>query len=305
MHPRYRSNYRVLQSLRAARLRRAYVVGRVAARRALVGRALAGGAIGAGALAGYGAYRGSRALMRRRRRAVSRMKRRRIGYSPRKLMPCKCVHMGNQGSAAKAIGRIHSLELINIPRAGTLSASHKQRLHNHCIIKGFKIQKYFENIDTSNVQVTVNVAIVTTKVHEDTTGLNDGDAEWNDQFHRDTENDPRYKDFDQTTTSRNAIFVNTAPINPDRWIVHKRWRKTLEPANSPDAYKKTWRFNKYVPFNRQVVFDDIHDVPETGRTFLIYWFDYPSRGELTSAGTANVVNHMQVVATYFRDAKIS
>lgn len=229
-----------------------------------------------------------------------------IGRSPRVRMPCKAAGIGNQTVASKAFGRIHSVELTEITKASTMTSSHNQRLHDHVIVKGFQIVKRFENTWTSNKQISVNVAVVTSKVHSSEITLTDGDPEWDVEFFRDWENYTRVKDFDQGTTSRSGLANYVMPINSDRWIVHKRWRKILEPANSPDDYKKTWIIKKWVPFNRQLIFDDDNDHPDTGRTFVIYWFDQPDRSETTdiATGAVTAATHSGFETVFFRDAKL-
>lgn len=219
-------------------------------------------------------------------------------------MPCKTVGIGSQVYTNKGIGRIHSVELTEIPKASTLTTSHNTRLHDHVIIKGFQICKFFRNENYAD-PLWVNVAVVTSKVHDDTSTLTDGNIEWNKEFFRDWENQNRTHDFQQdSVTSRSALAYYLMPINSDRWIVHKRWRKRLEGTGTPDDYKKSWMLKKWVPFNRQLVFDDDTDKPETGRTFLIYWFDIYNRGEATASGTTITINQSQFVTTFFRDAKL-
>lgn len=251
-------------------------------------------------------YRSNHYGARKRARYAKKKKLYKIGVSPRIRMPCKAVGIGSQAYSVKAIGRIHSVELTDIQKSSTLTSSHTQRLHDHVVVKGFQICKWFENINAS--ELFVNVAVVTSKVHDDTVDLSDGAGEWNDEFFRDWETTIRTKNFLQnetpTNTSRSGLAYYLLPINSDRWIVHKRWRKKLEGSGSPDQYKRVWLLKKWVKFNRQLVFDDDTDHPETGRTFVIYWFDFPSRGEAVASGNVNVANHTQVITTFFRDAKL-
>lgn len=210
----------------------------------------------------------------------------------------------NTSLLSKAFGRVHSIEIFDIPRAGSLANTNNLRLTDRVMIKGIRLQKYFENPSTLHPLV-VHVAVVTSKgASPGETGWGDAGVNWQTGFFRQYGANIREAAFDNTLLG--SFEVNSNPINSDRFIIHKRWMKVLEPEPSavsgdtrPTPYHQ-WVLNKYIPINRVINFQDTQDHAHDSRTFVIFWFERKHRDPGTAvAGSA--ANHSSRIITFFRD----
>lgn len=290
MHPRYRANYRVLQSIRAGRLRRGYAVARVAAKRAIVRRAFTGGAIAAGAVAGYGMYRGVKRFKRARSRARMR-KKRKIGVSPYRKIPVKAEELDLTSRTAKFERTMHVFELTALTRD---AANHAHdRRHTHLVNwRGWRIQKLFENTRTDPVKI--HIAIVTTKT-SNLSPISSGVSV--DDFFRECSDD-RSKSFNGTAgTGQQNEELHWLKINPDRYETLYRWSKTLPGVTGiSDSRKLFWSFNKYIPFKRRLHYDDSTGFASSGRTYLVFW--YAGLNGRPSTNTSSVFQSQHICGFY-------
>lgn len=252
-----------------------------------------------------------RKSMRRMRRRYKRKRSMLLGDHPRTKSHTKSYQENNTANLAKAFGRIHSVEVFDIPRAASLSSTNNLRLTDRVLIKGIRIQKYFQNASSIN-EVVVNVAVVTPKgAQPGENNWGDAGTNWNTGFFREYGEGIRETAFNQSaSTPLSAFQVNSLPINTDRFIIHKRWTKRLEPSPSAVSgetrHSKEWQWiiNKYLPINRVINYQDTQDHPHDGRTFVIYWFDKIQRDQGTAvSGTA--VQHSSRIVTFFKDKALS
>ena len=208
--------------------------------------------------------------MRMSRRYKSRTRRLRpIGKLQASRCPAKSRTVATSNGSTKAINVIHITECIVIAKATTLTNSYQVRESDHVNVKGFRMFKSIRN--NANEPLWCHIAIMTSKVHDDDVAISDAArTEMTEEFWRDTVSN-RVTDLDFTAQS-SAQFMNNT-INTDRWIILGRWKKLLA-ANITgfDNRKRHWHWKKYIKFNRQLTFDNTNDKPESGRTFLVYWF---------------------------------
>lgn len=255
-------------------------------------------------------YRRRYPLKRKRRYKRRRLN---LGVPIKKPSLTRSYVEENTDFTNKALGRVHSVELFNIPKGSSFSTFNNQRSTDNVIIKGVRIMKYIQN-PSSSTELMVHIALVTARLASPTTtDFDDGGIGWEDEFFRSYGTPVRATDFDQTTPSTclSAWEINTNPINSDRFIVHKRWSRLLAKNPNPTTSdfpqphgKHHWVFNKYIKIHRQLEFHHAEDNSHDNRTFLIYWMDNPQRNEgiaLTGLG----INHSQRIITFFKDKAIS
>lgn len=251
--------------------------------------------------------------MRRRRSRYPRKRRMlRLGKSLRSKELTKTFEETNSNLVDKNFTRIHSIELFDIPRAGSLANTNNRRLHDSVIIKGIRLQKFFRNSSVVDPLV-INLALVTSRsAAPGDSGWGDGGVNFNTGFFREYGANLREKAFNQVGGGLSAWEINGDPINPDRWIVHKRWTKVLEPSvaavelggDSRDQSKYEWVFNKYIAVNRVVHYQDTNDKAHDARTFVIYWFDTKQRDGSTALPDVAAAKHASRIITFFKEKNL-
>ena len=268
------------------------VVYRGLARRGLY----AAGAVGAAAVAGYGAYRiGSRI----RRARIRQRKRRRIAYHPRARLPIKSDVIDDTTRVDKNDRTLHIFELTNLNRNAT-DYRHDERQSHMVNIRGWRIQKMFEtDSGTMTEPIMVHVAVVTSKVPSQ----NLSTAVLVNDFFRECSDD-RVQDFNGNSSGTGGMSnqkLHLLKINTDLFHVLHRWKFTLDAQSTANDTRKTKKiFQKYVPFNRRIIYDQSTGNPNTGRTYLVFWY-----ANYSGAGTAPVkrIVHSQHICAFFNDAK--
>ena len=258
---------------------------RTAARRAaFVNPYAAAGALAVGA-AGYGIYRRRRAIRRRNKRTA------RIGYHPSKRAPVKARQVDASSYViTKLSANLHSAEITTIAKGSTYQTRERDWIN----LKGFRINKFFKNVTTSCI--VVNCAVLATKVHDDKVSIPDNGTELKEEFFRDETDPTRSTNWIEVGLTYQELAYNR--INPDRWSIVKRWRRTLAGTDETDCRKQEWKINKYVPINRQLHYDDNNDKPETGRMFLVWWFTPTTK---TTAASGITIGHSTQVRAYWTD----
>lgn len=248
---------------------------------------------------------GARYAYGRRMRAISRAKRNyirrkaKIGKSPWAKRPCKCTQVGLSTITTKLTNTIHVVELDTLSKETSLP-SEQQRYSDYVHLKGWRVHKFFENLDTRPMMF--NMAIITTKVHDSAAVLDDtatGKTNIGEDFFRDETNPNRVLTL---STGLSGFQWNQYGINTDRWIVLKRYQRLLSGTAETDVRKREWNFNKYVKFNRQLHYDNSEDKPEANRTFLVHWAALPQATSNTlPAPAAASYNHCSNIKIFFRD----
>lgn len=253
---------------------------RIAARRALISRAYTGGALAATALAGYGAYRGIKRIKAARARQVKRLK---IGYPMRRIAvkkrQVKLTAHTNRNSRT-----LYNYDLCTIPKGGTAD----EREYDVCNIKGFKIDMLTQN---NNAGVGyLNLAIC---INKD----NSAAVPTTTEFFR-AYGDDRSQDFANALTD--VEFIKT-PINADKITVLHRWTIKLNGTAADTGKPIDSNFSKYVPFKRQLRFDNAASIPENDHPYMVYWYELQGAAPF-SAGIANAWSESTRIITYFSDA---
>lgn len=257
---------------------------RAGASRVLASRAYTGGALAAGALAGYGAYRGIKAIRARRARM---RKRRTIGFKPKTKGTKALENIFDM--SVKDTRTLYQDIMTNISK-GTAAS---QRYGDKVNIKGWRLHMHFQSLNNVSNQV-INVAIITPKA-----GLTLATGE----FFRGYSSD-RASAFG---TALDFIRLTETPINADQYNVLHRWRfrlghkvnngGTSEITDKSNSYKD---IKKWIPFKRQLRYERDDSVVESDPVFLVYWSDI----EYSTSGGSVVTSAFQCqyrFITFFND----
>lgn len=266
-------------------VRRLGAVARVGARRAIIRRAFTGGALAATALAGYGAYRGIKRIRAARARVL---KRRRLGHPMRGVRSKKRV-VTDVDTTGKATRTLYQEDLTNIPKGTTAD----QREYDVVNVRGWKMQINVESLRT--VPIQINFAVL---------GRKNGAIATTLEFFRGY-GDDRSVDF---STTLNFLKLMQSPINTDHYEVLHRWNVklgALQNFSGGTAEAKhgvtAKEINKYIPFKRQLRYDNTGNDPEAHNMLLVYWADVEYNAG-SSTATANSFNIQIRNVAYFRDA---
>lgn len=162
-------------------------------------------------------------------------------------------------------------------------------------IRGWKICMEIKNL--RDIPLYVNVAVIAPKMGTTTSGVGVGD------FFRASQGADRARDFD---TSLSGLEFHCLPINTDRYTIlkHKRTRLVAMAAGGDTVALSGYSYMNidwWIPLKRQVRYDgSTGDKNESGRVYLVYWFD----GFSANAATLSVANAAQAsirAVAYFRD----
>lgn len=182
--------------------------------------------------------------------------------------------------------------LVAIGKVGTLADEIDKRQRDLCKVSGVKICMTMENKGSLATDVLeVNVAVITA---------------------RDTVISPAVTDFFRSSDTFRATSFSTAlsstqldclPINTDKWIVHKRWKRRLLPSSTNSNGRNFGRIQHYLKIGKQFRFDGTVTAPTTPVPYLVWWYDKPNTDGGAPVVTAQMdMTHRCVV--YFKESKV-
>lgn len=281
-----RKRYAVRGAGRVVRRRLMKTGGRMALRSGLGYAGLGLAAAGVG----YGAYKGIRRWRRARARARVR---RSIGQSyrmgPKHLTPVANSAVQNN---SRTLNGNHELTPI------TQGTDEGNREYQEANILGWRIYMGFYN--NSDFHLVVNVALLSPK---DVTATSIDTA----GFFRNYGN-RREMDFDANT--RDSMEFNLFPINTDKYRVLQRWRYDIGPQQedgNPAQYAgnvhQHMLTKKWVPFRRQIRYENTGNAPTNGKVFIVHWCDQKTNQAAGTATVSNAYLSQLKILTFFRDSK--
>lgn len=238
------------------------------------------------------AYRGVRSTLKRRRSAKTSLRRTRM----------KIGEKIGTDSARKTLQSVtdptlfdsrtlYSLDITNVDQGTQIN----QRLRGIQNIRGFQLRINYRN--AFNVPAILHVAVLNPK--KSATVSTDG-------FFRDyaTSRDVNF------STGLSSVQMNHLPISTDQYniLMHKRFRLIAAEPTTATQFDYNYgsnvkEFRRYVRLNRQVRFnDDSTPDAETGRCFLVTWFEqtFGAAGTTAQVGKIEI---QQMVTTYHRSPK--
>lgn len=139
----------------------------------------------------------------------------------------------------------------------------------------------------------INVAVVSPKDQQ----LAGNDAIPNEKFFRGN-GSGRGQDFGTALT---AMELRCNPINTDRYVVHKHFKKTLKPFSSTEGSNATL-FEFYVPVNRQIRYESSAADPDGANMYVVYWADFQDKPAGSPTITGNI-NHQMKIIQYFKEPR--
>jgi len=235
-----------------------------------------------------------------KRRKISRTKKGNIGTQARRKMGDH-VHSSNAKRTTIAnqdpIDRDTRTLYMNSLLTCSLGQGIDERERSIINCRGIKLFHRFVN--TQTYEVTVNIAVITSK-------FSNIDPPFADGFFRGY-GPTRGQDFDPTTMS--GLNFHYGSINTDRYLVHWHKRFTLSAVNNLPAsniYSHAKTLKKYVKIQRQIRYTDKLD-PGDGTTepintnlYLVWWCDRKSAGTGDEVAL-NAIQHTANSIMYFRE----
>lgn len=186
---------------------------------------------------------------------------------------------------------LYTLNLVELNKQSAEEIDRRDR--DIANIRGVKICLQFDNQDTNNYPMYVNVAIVSPK-DINTTPLTT-------EFFRGY-GTTRYVNFDN---SLSALSFHCRPINTDLYdvVMHKRLKlgpRIDDTSSMPNAPVKT--LMRYIKINRQFSYDGENAQPVGRNLYMCMWCDEADKlgGSLVQV---NKVNCMREIVLYFREPK--
>ena len=112
-------------------------------------------------------------------------------------------------------------------------------------------------------------------------------------------------------TARTSLELNRGAINVDKYAVLQRWSCVIGPNRFEDGVgdiekseAPTHKYiKKWIPFKRQMRFDETGAVPESGNWFLVYWADQLGNQASATAAVASAYKIQYKILQYFKDPK--
>lgn len=237
----------------------------------------------------YRSYRKRRGRSTIRRQAkFRRTSTKQLGFTPGTSNTKRnAVNDGNTAISYNA-RTLHSSALVSIEKVNSSSDQIDRRQRDLIKVSGIKICMQFENVlATADAVQMINVAIITA---------------------RDGLLSPGSPDFFRSSdTSRATAFSTTLssteldclPINSDKYIIHKRWRRKLLPALDQTAGRQYGKLSYYLKIGKQFRFDGSLSAPTTPVPYLVWWWDKPNTNGGTGVQSGLSMTHRTVV--YFKE----
>ncbi len=254
--------------------------------------------------------RGARVIQRAYRR-YRRYKKRKRGYKPSKSYIGERVGSSNAKSSythkiqddddTKSLNFVN-VTLIDRADQGINHLAHRQR--NVINMRGFKVCFMARN----NLQqpMLFNMAVLIAKGQK-ITSLADMSADFfrNSSLQELASANSRTTDF---STTLNSMELHCNPVNTDKFVVLKHWRKRIGPNDetgeggsyNTQASKNWLVIDRYVKVNRQIRYSDDNQTPINGDIFLVWWFA-PFLSSTTSNPVADALTKQLHTVAYWRE----
>lgn len=285
----------------AARRVRRRIVAKSGFRLARYAPYIGGAALAAGA--GYAGYRMYRRIKRRRGRRrptfSARLRRNKVGDSPRRVQ-LKRVETAVSVNKNMASNIPYVWDVTDIAQGDNMST----RVGRSCNISGFKYCLNFFNSGTSTRYC--NVVFFTIKKGTDVQDLGTaltGNAR-SDMFDwfRSTVGNDKGIDF---YGDLNYLEKHCKPVNSDKYLVLRHHRFQLSGAGGQDKknhHDTEKLIMRYVRVNRQIHYDSTSaDSEENGKIYMAIWYTAP--GVTGTAGGASDIQMTMHNTAYFREPR--